>query len=122
MKQKTFAVRSMLGWLLLAACVVLAAWSVFMGYTPVRRTSYQPTGRSAQALPVPVQTGAIPVNSADAALLDELPGVGEGTAEAILLERQQNGPFYYPEDLMHVKGIGEKKLNDMREQLDLTEE
>lgn len=122
MKQKTFAVRSMLGWLLLAACVVLAAWAVLDGYVPQPRTSYAATGRYAPVQAVPVQTGAIPVNSADLDLLDELPGVGEATAEAIVQERTQNGAFFYPEDLMQVKGIGESKLEDMRDMLDLTEE
>ena len=122
MKQKTFAVRSVLGWLLLAACVVLAAWAVLDGYVPQPRTSYAATGRHAPVQAVPVQTGAIPVNSADPDLLDELPGVGEATAEAIVQERTQNGAFYYPEDLMQVKGIGESKLEDMRDMLDLTEE
>lgn len=122
MKQKTFAVRSVLGWLLLAACVVLAAWAVLDGYVPQPRTSYAATGRYAPAQAVPLQTGAIPVNSADLDLLDELPGVGEATAEAIVQERTQNGAFFYPEDLMQVKGIGESKLEDMRDMLDLTEE
>ncbi|MBQ7304917.1 MAG: ComEA family DNA-binding protein [Clostridia bacterium] len=122
MKQKTFAVRSVLGWLLLAACVVLAAWAVLDGYVPQPRTSYAASGRYADVQAVPVQTGAIPVNSADLDLLDELPGVGEATAEAIVQERTQNGAFFYPEDLMHVKGIGESKLEDMRDMLDLTEE
>ena len=122
MKQKTFAVRSVLGWLLLAACVVLAAWAVLDGYVPQPRARYAATGRYASVQAVPVQTGAIPVNSADLDLLDELPGVGEATAEAIVQERTQNGAFFYPEDLMHVKGIGESKLEDMRDMLDLTEE
>ena len=122
MKQKTFAVRSVLGWLLLAACVVLAAWAALTGDEPPVRTSYAASGRYADVQAVPVQTGMIPVNSADAALLDELPGVGEATAEAIIEERTLNGAFFYPEDLMHVKGIGDKKLEDMRDMLDLTEE
>ncbi|MBQ8312884.1 MAG: helix-hairpin-helix domain-containing protein [Clostridia bacterium] len=122
MKQKTFAVRSVLGWLLLAACVVLAAWAVLTGDEPPVRTSYAASGRYADVQAVPVQTGSILVNSADAALLDELPGVGEATAEAIIEERTLNGAFFYPEDLMHVKGIGDKKLEDMRDMLDLTEE
>ena len=122
MKQKTFAVRSMLGWLLLAACVVLAAWAVLDGYVPQPRTSYAATGRHADVQPIPVQAGGIPVNSADAAQLDELPGVGEATADAIVQERTQNGAFFYPEDLMQVKGIGESKLEEMRDMLDLTEE
>ena len=28
-------------------------------------------------------------------------------------EREKNGPFYYPEDLMNVKGIGEKTLEKL---------
>lgn len=122
MKQKTFAVRSALGWLLLAACVVLAAWAVLDGHAPQPCASYAASGRYADVQAVPVQTGTIPVNNADIDLLDELPGVGEATAEAIVQERTLNGAFFYPEDLMQVKGIGEKKLNDMRELLDLTEE
>lgn len=112
----------MLGWLLLAACVVLAAWAMFMGREPQVRTSYAASGRRAVVEPVRVQTGTIPVNRADEALLDDLPGIGESTALAILEERRLNGPFFYPEDLMHVRGIGEKKLEDMRELLDLTED
>ena len=122
MKQKTFAVRSMLGWLLLAACVVLAVWAAASGYEPVPQTRYGAAGRETIVRPVPVKNGEISVNTADAALLDELPGVGPATAENILLERELNGPFYYPEDLMHVSGIGEKKLDSMRDLLDLTEE
>jgi len=122
MKQKNFAVRSMLGWLLLAACVVLAVWALLGGYAPQPRTSYAAMGRTADVQPIPVQTGAIPVNTADAEVLDELPGIGPATAESILAEREENGPFYYPEDLMQVDGIGEKKLEDMRDMLDLTEE
>ncbi|MBE5805071.1 MAG: hypothetical protein E7316_11250 [Clostridiales bacterium] len=122
MKHKTSAVRSLLGWLLLAACVVLAAWAALEGYAPPARRSYAATGRTTDAQPIPVQTGEIPVNSADAAMLDKLPGVGPATAENILTERELNGPFYYPEDLLHVNGIGKKKLEDMRDMLDLTEE
>ena len=53
------------------------------------------------------------VNTADADELDTLPGVGEVIAQRIIEEREQNGPFYYPEDLMNVKGIGEKTLEKL---------
>lgn len=72
--------------------------------------------------PVPVKTGEIQVNLADEEALCRLPGVGPATAEAILTEREMNGPFFYPEDLLQVYGIGEKKLEAMRDMLDLTEE
>lgn len=54
--------------------------------------------------------GLVNINVANAAELDELPGVGEATAAAIVEDRDRNGPFTTPEDLMRVSGIGEKKF------------
>ena len=54
--------------------------------------------------------GPININTADVEELDELPGVGEATARAIVEEREANGPFSSPEDIMRVSGIGEKKF------------
>lgn len=48
------------------------------------------------------------VNSADAAQLALLPRVGPSIAQRIVDYRKQNGPFKKPEDLMLVRGIGEK--------------
>ena len=56
------------------------------------------------------QGGLVNINTADAAELDTLPGVGESTARAIVEDRERNGPFASPEDLMRVSGIGEKKF------------
>ncbi|MBM6775245.1 ComEA family DNA-binding protein, partial [Olsenella profusa] len=53
------------------------------------------------------------INTADVAELDELPGVGEATAAAIVEDRERNGPFAAPEDLMRVSGIGEKKFEKL---------
>ena len=64
--------------------------------------------------PVPaLPDGPVAVNTADADELDTLPGVGEVIARRIIEERETNGPFYYPEDLMNVKGIGEKTLEKL---------
>ena len=46
--------------------------------------------------------------------LEALPGVGPKTGEAIVAFREANGPFRVPEDLLRVKGIGPKKLEQMR--------
>lgn len=54
------------------------------------------------------------VNTATLEELTTLPGVGEATATAIIEEREANGPFASPEDVMRVSGIGEKKLARMR--------
>lgn len=119
---KKYAVRSAIGWLLLAACLVLAAVSGLNGHHPPEKTGYAASLRKAQVQPVPVRQGSICVNVADAQALDALPGIGPGTAKAILEERQRHGPFFYPEDLLQVRGIGEKKLSGMRELLDMREE
>ncbi len=40
--------------------------------------------------------------------LMELDGIGQKVAERILAFREKNGPFHKPDDLMLVKGVGEK--------------
>ncbi len=58
-------------------------------------------------------SGLININTATAEELDELPGVGPSTAAAIIQDREENGPFSSPEDIMRVSGIGEKKYAKM---------
>jgi competence protein ComEA len=55
-------------------------------------------------------TERVSVNSASATLLDTLPGVGPATAQRIIEGR----PYSKLEDLLDVKGIGEKTLQKLR--------
>ncbi|GAA3531267.1 hypothetical protein AFL01nite_17610 [Aeromicrobium flavum] len=55
------------------------------------------------------------LNTADLVALDELPGVGPVTAQAIVSWREENGPFRSVEDLLDVKGIGEATLAELRD-------
>jgi len=52
--------------------------------------------------------GKININQATATQLALLPRIGEKVAERIVDYRKQHGNFSRPEDLMEVKGIGEK--------------
>ena len=52
--------------------------------------------------------------------LDRLPGVGRGTARAIVEARELGGGFAFPEDLLRVRGIGPATLERVRPHLDLT--
>ena len=54
--------------------------------------------------------GTVNINTATAAELETLPGIGEKRAADIVADRAANGPFRIPEDLTRVKGIGEGTL------------
>lgn len=55
----------------------------------------------------------VPLNTADAAALEQLPGIGPALAAAIVAYRDEHGPFAAVEDLLEVPGIGPAKLADL---------
>lgn len=56
------------------------------------------------------ETDKLDINSATASALDDLPGIGPKTAEAIILYREEYGSFANIGQLLDVPGIGEKTL------------
>lgn len=63
----------------------------------------------------PAGDGLIHINSASASELEQLPGVGPVLAARIAAFRDENGPFLAVEDLLDVSGIGEAKLEGLRD-------
>ncbi|WP_308623123.1 helix-hairpin-helix domain-containing protein [uncultured Enorma sp.] len=61
-----------------------------------------------------VATALVNINTATLEELDALPGVGPATAQAIIDDREANGPFASVEDIMRVSGIGEKKYEKLK--------
>lgn len=59
--------------------------------------------------------GLVNINTASAAELQTLSGIGPSMAQSIIDERSKNGPFASVDDLMRVSGIGEKKLAKIKD-------
>jgi competence protein ComEA len=59
----------------------------------------------------------INLNLAAAADLETLPGIGEVLAQRIIEHRESNGPFTTVDELMEVSGIGEARLEDIRDKV-----
>lgn len=80
-------------------------------------------GEAATTAPAPVPatnepateaTGAVDVNSATAAALETLPGIGPSKAKAIVDDRNLNGPFGSCAELVRVSGIGDATVAGLK--------
>lgn len=94
------------GWVALGVLALSgqSAWQVARGLGPVDVEQVR------SAPPVFV----VDLNRAEAAELSLLPQVGDELARRILLARRRVGGFTRVEDLLQVRGIGPKKLAQMR--------
>ena len=68
------------------------------------------------------QTPKINLNTATVSQLDSLPGIGPVIAERILELRERSGPFQRIEDLMNIRGIGERTFLKLQDLITVKEE
>jgi competence protein ComEA len=93
----------------------LVTLSVFVMAHPGTGAAQAPSGSGAV---VKTQVPAtVNINTASAKELDALPGIGAKTAALIVEYRQKNGPFKKIEELMNVRGVGEKSFLKLKPQL-----
>lgn len=81
----------------------------------VPRVGEEPPVAPAGGAAADAAAGPIDLNTADASLLETLPGVGPATAAAIIDHRTRHGPFASVDALLEVRGIGEAKLAALRD-------
>ncbi len=93
----------------LFCCALLAGTPETGTSAPTAATSKAPAKAAAKA-----PAGKININSAGVHELDALPGIGAVVAQRIVSYRQEHGRFQKAEDLMAVKGIGEKLFAKIR--------
>lgn len=88
-----------------ALAIVLCAGLIFAPITLLAQTGSAPAGEK------------VNLNTATLEQLQTLPGVGPATAKSIVEYRNKVGKFTKIEDILNVKGIGEKKFQRMKERL-----
>jgi competence protein ComEA len=71
--------------------------------------------RSGATSGAPSPAGPLDLNTADVDELQTLPGIGPAIAQAIVTQRERNGPFRSLDDLLDVRGIGPAKLDAIRD-------
>ncbi len=77
-----------------------------LGWYALDRRDMQPATFSPAESAVRQRQAPLNVNTATAAELEELPGIGPALAGRILAWREEHGPFSGPEDLLRVSGVG----------------
>jgi competence protein ComEA len=105
--------------LMLLAVVALAAIPAAAQSSSTK--TEKPAAATKAAKPPAPAAAIVNLNTATQAQLESLPGVGAKAAERILEYRQKNGQFKKIEDLMNVKGIGEKSFLKLKPRLTVTD-
>jgi comEA protein len=103
--------------LVLVAALVLASSPLFA--QPAAPKPQGGGGRATRpaATATVVSTEVVNLNSATPAQIASLPGIGLKTAELVVQYRTKNGPFKKIEEVMNVRGIGEKSFLKIKDRL-----
>lgn len=90
-----------------AICLVVLAFAVAGGIAVTAEAEDAGAADSAVAR-------QIDINKASAVELTAIPGVGNSIAQRIVEFREKEGPFRRVEDLLKIRGIGEKSFQKLR--------
>jgi competence protein ComEA len=99
--------------------VTLAVVAAAIAASPAVLSAQDKPAAASRATAKAVPAGPVNINTASAAEFEVLPGIGATMAARIVEYRQKNGPFKKIEDLMNVRGLGEKNFLKLKPQLTL---
>ena len=98
--------------------VTFASWCLVAPLTVLAQSSEKAgDGASKATEPKAAAAAVVNLNTATAAQLESLPGIGAKTALRIVEYREKNGAFKKIEELMNVKGIGEKSFLKLKSRI-----
>lgn len=98
----------------ITTALLLLLSSSVMGADGVKGKGTSPPPATTQTQAGQTTGARININTAGLEELQKLPRVGAKTAQRIIEFRTENGNFAAPEELMNVKGIGEKTFEKLR--------
>jgi competence protein ComEA len=101
--------------LVLTALLVLTTSAASIAAPAQQTAAQKPASPTTTLVAAPIN-----VNTATSAELEKLPGVGPAMALRIVEYRQKNNGFKKLEDLMQVKGIGEKTFLKLKPLVTIT--
>ena len=113
MKKHRHFVAKVLFWIAMILSAAILLLTVSKSFTPNIADLYLSRSSSFE---LPALEGLSPdslLNSGTARELDALPGIGAVLSARIIETRERDGLYYYPEDIMTVSGIGEKRFADI---------
>jgi competence protein ComEA len=96
---------------------LLLAALALCGSSPLPAQTAVKPAKPAKQVVAAASTEVINLNTATAAQIATLPGIGPKTADLIVQYRQKNGPYKKIEEIMNVRGVGEKSFLKLKGRL-----